>query len=142
MDEEPHPYTAYYCEENIYHLLSRLQQLQTAGQEHYAVLISNPSRRNLLFHQKAAEEDKGFVIWDYHAIALTKWKDDNAATKVKVWDLDTDLGLEVDFEGEHLSHVCRPRADLYYTDYYYDTFRPDLYSEKGVARVLLELDEP
>lgn len=28
------------------------------------------------------------------------------------------------------------------TDYFYDTFRPDLYNEGGVARVLLELEEP
>lgn len=97
MEEaEPHPYTAYYCEENIHHLLSRLQRLRKPSERHYAVLISNPSRGNLLFHQKAAEEERGFVIWDYHAVALTTSLE---TRQTKVWDLDSDLGVETDFEG-------------------------------------------
>lgn len=122
-----HAYTAYYCEENVYHLLRSLPDDHLRSSS-YAVFVSNPDRACLLFHQKASGQEQGYVIWDYHVIALVP----DAQGSVKVWDLDSDLGLEVDFEGKRL--LCdiedtdiRAAAKALSTEYVLHTFRPDLY---------------
>ncbi len=84
-------YAAYYCEENIWHLC---REPGFEGLERRVVVISNPRRTCALWNQRAALEPEAPVIWDYHVVLLVadqgRWW---------TWDLDTLLGLPVDFEG-------------------------------------------
>lgn len=128
-------HTPFYCEENVYHLVDRLnrdpvhpraapsaQQLQLeadqrgSGQTHderniptpppqvgrqtFAVFISNPDRRCVLFHQKAAPEDRNYVVWDYHVVAATVDHASDDSVTMQIWDLDSTLGTPVMFEGK------------------------------------------
>ena len=74
ISAQPARYTAFYCEENVYHLVASLQSSiaeDSNGTRVYAVFISNAQRKSLLFHQKAADPEQGYVIWDYHVVAVT-----------------------------------------------------------------------
>ena len=104
---QPAPYTAFYCEENIYHLVASLQSSigdkNSSGTRVYAVFISNSQRKSLLFHQKAADPEQGYVIWDYHVVAVTvtprAGSGDGGADAdevVRVFDPDSNLA---EFEG-------------------------------------------
>lgn len=70
------PYTPYYCEENIYAFLAA-QAATTptsslAGPRAYALFITNDNKTALLRYQKTgdAEEERNYVIWDYHVVAV------------------------------------------------------------------------
>lgn len=64
-------YTAWYCEENIYQLLSRLNQDRRLPTRLYAVFISNANRQIPLWCQKSGDNShNGFICYDYHVIAL------------------------------------------------------------------------
>lgn len=67
IDKHEAPYTACYCEENVYKLCEEFksrvghneaQKNQTA----YAVFITNSKRKCFVGHQQLGE----FVCWDYH----------------------------------------------------------------------------
>ncbi|KAK9841278.1 hypothetical protein WJX74_003027 [Apatococcus lobatus] len=79
-------YTAWYCEENIYHLLSQLTlDRRTVGQL-YAVFLSNPNRQLPLWCQKSGDDShNGFICYDYHVIALEICSD----KQTLVYDFDS-----------------------------------------------------
>lgn len=114
-DDHEHAYTAYYCEENVYHLV---EWLTAEGQyeQVFAVFVSNDLRQNLLYYQRAAAPGAQYVVWDYHVFAVTVDKPESGTAKDSeigrdsalrgktanacVWDLDTQLGLKVPLEGK------------------------------------------
>ena len=75
-------YTAFFCEENIWHFLNT-QQLNES-QEYSAVFITNAHRQVALARQSMGDEN-GVVVWDYHVIAIS-----HSPTPM-VWDFDTRL---------------------------------------------------
>jgi protein N-terminal glutamine amidohydrolase len=83
------PYTACYCEENIWQLCaglaSRLDPAAFAGSA--ALFISNPGRTVAFRFQLAAPPGE-MVVWDYHVVLLAA---DEGAWRV--WDFDTRLGF-------------------------------------------------
>lgn len=80
-------YTPFYCEENVARLLARLISNPPLGKGHFwAVLVSNPAKAVAMLGQRAGRGDSGFVMWDYHAVALAK---DDAGKSALVLDLDS-----------------------------------------------------
>ena len=114
-NDHEHAYTAYYCEENVYHLV---EWLTAKGhfEQVFAVFVSNDMRQNLLYYQRAAAPGAQYVVWDYHVFAVTVDKCESGTAKGSeigrdialrgktanacVWDLDTQLGLKVPLEGK------------------------------------------
>ena len=82
-------YTAYYCEENIWHLAADRRE---AGLSSAVALITNPDRSCALWNQRAARKGQP-VLWDYHVVLLAAKT--AAEPDCMVWDLDTRLGLPV-----------------------------------------------
>ena len=82
-------YTAFYCEENIWHLCQHSAFYATRSK---AVVISNPWRSCALWHQRASPSPETPVIWDYHVVMLCETRE-----SWQVWDLDTTLGTPLDF---------------------------------------------
>ena len=82
-------YTAYYCEENIWHLCA---ERRGAGLASTVLLVTNPDRRTVLFQQRAADPGQP-IVWDYHVILLSL-SDDGTWL---VWDLDTRLAMPLPF---------------------------------------------
>ena len=81
----PSQYTAWYCEENIYQLLSKLSVDQHLPHRLYAVFVSNPNRQIPLWCQKSGDgSHNGFVCYDYHVIALELCSDQQSL----VYDFD------------------------------------------------------
>ncbi|KAM0753530.1 hypothetical protein T439DRAFT_157290 [Meredithblackwellia eburnea MCA 4105] len=110
-------YTPYYCEENVYQLLSSLSQ--TVKNRSYAVFISNPARTCILFQQKASQRDEHdgfFVVWDYHVIVVTVLTDTDS---VCVLDRDS-----------RLPYSCS------LSKYVEETFRPALFTSGILPREL------
>lgn len=87
-----HPYQAYYCEENVWHLA---QHPSLAQQARRVVFISNSARTCALWHQRAAHEPGHAVVWDYHVILLAGQGEHGPW---QVWDLDTVLGMPLPFD--------------------------------------------
>ncbi|GAA5905674.1 hypothetical protein JCM6882_008743 [Rhodosporidiobolus microsporus] len=113
------PYTPFYCEENVYQLLSVLSSASATHSRFsrlYAAFVSNLSRRAVLFQQKASRAgvDQGsYVIWDYHVVAVGVLNSEaGEEVRVVVLDRDSRLGEEVEL-----------------ADYVLNTFRPDLFAE-------------
>jgi hypothetical protein len=61
-------YTAFFCEENIWHLVARLLASGIAAESLSVLLLSNRVRQIPLFAQRAGRESDGLVVWDYHVI--------------------------------------------------------------------------
>jgi protein N-terminal glutamine amidohydrolase len=92
-------YSAYYCEENIWHLC---QHAQFALYDKRVVFISNAQQNCPFWFQRAARIPNEPVYWDYHVILLyfnESWK---------VWDLDTLLPLPMPFD-EYLEQTFHHR---------------------------------
>jgi len=61
-------YQAYFCEENIWHLATRISGV--------VLFMSNPQNQFAIWKQKLAEQDKqeslggeeSYIIWDYHVV--------------------------------------------------------------------------
>jgi hypothetical protein len=102
--EHNHAYTAYYCEENIWHLSQ--EALFQAGSI-YVVFISNARYSCPLWYQRACPVEQEPVLWDYHVILLN----DRAGQGWEVWDLDTLLGLPVPLH-EYLTSTFLPNGAL------------------------------
>ena len=79
-------YAAFYCEENVFHLLARDD---LAPGDRYAVFISNPHRSCALWGQQQAQP-KEPVVWDYHVVALVK-----DSLQARIYDLDARFGFPV-----------------------------------------------
>lgn len=84
-----HPYTPFYCEENIHHLSS---DPTVPGSPRAVLVISNPFRTVAIAHQRAAPSPDAPVVWDYHVVLATRRAPPHGWT---IWDLDTTLGLPV-----------------------------------------------
>ena len=63
----PHGYTKYYCEENIYKLLTHPED---NIEESYSIFITNSINRVIV-------ENHNFSNFDYHVIAMVKYKEDD-----------------------------------------------------------------
>ncbi|GAA5868892.1 hypothetical protein JCM8547_002858 [Rhodosporidiobolus lusitaniae] len=110
------PYTPFYCEENVYQLLSHLSTASPASPSSpstrprlFAAFVSNTARTSLLFHQKASRagpEQGGYVIWDYHVIAI-EVREGSEGRVVVVRDRDSMLGEEVELS-EYVLETVRP----------------------------------
>lgn len=61
------PYTALFCEENVWWLAHRLAERGQAAERVDVVFLANPGTGVLLLEQRAAAPGQA-VIWDYHVI--------------------------------------------------------------------------
>ncbi|MEE2959273.1 MAG: hypothetical protein VYA34_00905 [Myxococcota bacterium] len=66
--KENYLYHPYYCEENIWQLLANPRFNNTPA---WVAFVTNPKRSVYFFQQRAGQEPSGFVLWDYHILALT-----------------------------------------------------------------------
>lgn len=94
-------YTAYYCEENVWHLCQLLTREATSEFKCYCVFISNPSKAVHLWKQKLCGDDSS-VIWDYHVIAVYGCEKYGFCAL----DLDTTLPFPVSFK-EYVKKAIR-----------------------------------
>jgi len=94
-----HRYQAFYCEENVWWLL---QHPEVAAQERYALFITNALRQCPLWAQRAGDED-GFVVWDYHVVAVV------VREAPEIWDLDSRLDMPLPL-GDYLAATFPPEA--------------------------------
>ena len=60
-------YQAYFCEENVWRLLSRPEYMATAS---WAVIVSNVLRDVVLMRQVSGRPLDGLIHWDYHVFAV------------------------------------------------------------------------
>ncbi len=85
----PYDYAAYYCEENVWRLLSR-PEYRDRG-EAYALFMFGAAGNVAVFGQKAGDPARGgLVFWDYHVAAL----DLRAGIIPRVLDFDSTAGVE------------------------------------------------
>lgn len=86
------PYTACYCEENVYLLAEALKRLLPSSAKIFPVVISNPTKSIAVWQQSASAysaDDDFLVVWDYHVILCMKMSDEEG---LWVYDADTRLG--------------------------------------------------
>ncbi|KAG0665827.1 hypothetical protein C6P46_005921 [Rhodotorula mucilaginosa] len=121
LKTEDAPYTRYYCEENVYKLLeAALAQIRAAPatpapRQLFALFVSNPERRVLLFHQAASRvgpDMDNYVVWDYHVVAVSLDYGSDGIRRAVVLDRDSLLGFPVSLDA-----------------YLQSAFRPDLFSD-------------
>jgi hypothetical protein len=127
----PHRYQAFYCEENIWHLA---QEPAFAGLPRRVLVISSPSRACPLWSQRAAPQEGGPVVWDYHVILLV-----GRAEGWRVYDLDTVLGLDLSVEaylGATFAPVGRlpPRYSALFRVMEADDYRDTLSTDRSHMR--------
>jgi len=77
-------YQAYFCEENVWRLLSRPEYV---GFTSWAVIVSNAPRDVVLMRQVAGRPLDGLVHWDYHVFAVVT---DSIAGRLAL-DFDSEL---------------------------------------------------
>lgn len=138
------PYTRYYCEENVYKLLeTALAQVQAAPatpapRQLFAVFVSNPERKVLLFHQAASRvgpDMDNYVVWDYHVVAVSLDYGSDGVRRAFVLDRDSLLGFPVPLDSACAAlYGLRLYAHAFscsygVTAYLQATFRPDLFSD-------------
>lgn len=104
-DDEKSPihslYWPYYCEESVWQLCDRLEDQERSIAR--AVMISNPLKQVLFWHQKPSTDDEA-ILWDYHVILLRR-----RTERWWAWDLSSHLSCPIPAE-----------------DYLFYSFRPDL----------------
>ncbi len=61
------PYTAYFCEENVWWLAHQLAESGVAPADMDVVFLTNPPMSVLLLQQRAAPPGRP-MVWDYHVI--------------------------------------------------------------------------
>ncbi|CAJ0567869.1 unnamed protein product, partial [Mesorhabditis spiculigera] len=83
--------TTRFIKEEIDPLVSKRQVLRRHD-AFFVVFLSNEERAFPIFEQKACEEARDYVIWDYHVILVEK-----ADGASKVYDLDTTLDFPCPF---------------------------------------------
>lgn len=140
------PYTRYYCEENVYKLLeTALAQTRATpatpaasppSRQLFAVFVSNPQRKVLLFHQAASRvgpDMDNYVVWDYHVVAVSLDYGSDGVRRAVVLDRDSLLGFTVPLDGAYVALSLSDRACsscscvLSGIVYLQATFRPDLF---------------
>lgn len=77
-------YWPYFCEENVWHLCSDRDTIDTPIEERRVVFVSNARKQVAMRHQRAG--GGGPVVWDYHVVLLAGGR---------LWDLDTTLGFGI-----------------------------------------------
>lgn len=86
------PYTACYCEENVYLLGEALTRFDpTTCPRIFAVVISNPNKSAAIWQQLASRytaDSDWLVVWDYHVVLVAR----NPTGEVWVHDVDSRLG--------------------------------------------------
>lgn len=80
-------YAPYYCEENVARLLARLAPTSCRA---WALIVSNAAKAVAMLGQRAGRSPEGFVLWDYHVVALLR---DDAASPCFVADFDSRLAF-------------------------------------------------
>jgi len=98
-------YVPFYCEENVWRLLSRPE---LAGLETWAVAVFSPGTSVPVRRQRHGQGPEGLIQWDYHVFALAKGDEG-----FRVLDFDTTLGfstpardyLEAVFREGHADHA-------------------------------------
>ncbi|KAL4446613.1 hypothetical protein ABPG74_005551 [Tetrahymena malaccensis] len=95
-------YTGCYCEENVYKLCEKFEQIVKAGEinknDHavFAVFITNQFKQTYVKQQVRGDSKNDYlVMWDYHVILVHK---DLKANKSYVYDFDTKLSWGCKFE--------------------------------------------
>jgi hypothetical protein len=83
-----HRYQPFYCEENAWWLS---QAPELGEHARFLLFVSNPGRTVAMWGQRAAPEGQP-VVWDYHAIVLSRPGPEAPAL---AWDLDARLDLPV-----------------------------------------------
>lgn len=123
-EDAGHRHQPFYCEENVWWLL---QDPEVANHERFALFISNAARQCPLWAQKAGPEE-GFVVWDYHVIAIVRRE------RMEAWDPDTRLGMPLPLEaylagtwpsGAPTAPPFAPRFRLVPSDVFSATFCTD-----------------
>lgn len=84
-------YWPFFCEENIWHLVDGLDadDLTRAS----VLLVTNSARQVAIWHQRASDDPRGAVVWDYHVVLAIA-----EATGAMIWDLDSTLGTPAPFD--------------------------------------------
>lgn len=77
-------YWPYFCEENVWHLCSDRDAIDSPLEVRQVVFVSNARKQVAMRHQRAGRG--GPVVWDYHVVLL-------AADRL--WDLDSTLGFGI-----------------------------------------------
>lgn len=85
-------YTAYFCEENVWHLAHDRAGLPGARWVVF-VLGADGARQAVALCQQRAGGDAPFVVWDYHVVLLERSDPDRGW---EVWDQDSTLGAPVE----------------------------------------------
>lgn len=103
------PYTARFCEENVWWLTRRLAESGVAAADMDVIFLTNPSMSVLLLQQRAAPPGQP-VVWDYHVVLRLRDAEGN-------WVLDRDSRLPCPLPcADYLDATFPPQAGL----------RPDL----------------
>lgn len=115
LKREDVPYTSHFCEENVYKLIELLydqydiDEKSKDGTQIYAVVISNSTKRTLVWMQRLNENDlEEPVVWDYHVIVLITSSDRN---KCFVFDYDSVLPYPCS-SSEYILKAFRPQLAL------------------------------
>jgi protein N-terminal glutamine amidohydrolase len=87
FDPEAYPYTAHFCEENIWKLVEALVGQGFDPRTLQVLFLSNRERQVALAWQKMAPPGR-LLVWDYHVILLAAMNDE-----LYVFDFETRLGF-------------------------------------------------
>lgn len=101
MKREDFPYASHFCEENIYHLATKLTEEDDVG--YFVVFVSSLAKRTPIWHQRLSHDQGKPVVWDYHVILVQK-----ATTGAKIIDFDTSLDFSSDAH-DYASRCFRPQ---------------------------------
>ncbi|MFO7565181.1 MAG: hypothetical protein R6X02_21230 [Enhygromyxa sp.] len=124
-------YCPFYCEENIWQLCAHPR---AAAAERRVLFISNPDRRVAMWGQRASQDPKLPIAWDYHVVLLLRQRSCGQPGAWEVWDLDAlDPGprpaedwLRDSFDrGSLLPRRYTPRFRMVDADEYRRHFRSD-----------------
>jgi hypothetical protein len=122
----PTPYTADFCEENVYKLIEHLHNADTNERwEIYAMFISNANKSVLLWQQRLSSKKDRPVLWDYHVVAIIR----SRVQPLDSWiyDLDSTLPVPVPLVGKPLNYVALSIVIISnFLEYVSMTFCPEL----------------
>ena len=116
-------YTAYYCEENVWHLCA---DPRLAAMDKRVVWVSSQLQICPLWCQRAATRIGAPVWWDYHVFLLAR----EANAVWQVWDLDSTLALPVN-SSEYFDQTFKslmlsePVFRVMHSSYYLASFSSD-----------------
>ena len=82
-----YPYTALFCEENIWQLVHALQEHGRSAEQMDVVLLCNQQAQLAIRNQKLAPPGE-YIVWDYHVILIDREYD-------HIYDFDSRLDFPV-----------------------------------------------